>query len=96
MHVACSDFVEIRMFAVYLDIYNPREGNMHVWLHLSSFEDRPEAGSSGSMMPVLTQRLSPLMFQHRQLSCTQQPTPEEFYPSGLTIPSHMERVTTCF
>ena len=71
VHVACSDFVEMRMFAVYLDIYNPREGNMHVWLHLSSFEDQPEPGSSGSMMPALTQRSSPLMFQHLQLSSTQ-------------------------
>ena len=84
---------------------------MHVILHvyvtcmfgctcLYSFKDQPEEGSSGSTKPVLTQRLSPLMFQHLQLSHTQQPTLEglfllalEFYSSALTIPSHMEQVT---
>ena len=67
--------------------------NMHVWLHLSSFEDQPEAGSSESMMLVPTQRLSPLMFQHLQLSCTQQPTLEGLCSSALTIPLHMVQLT---
>ena len=67
--------------------------NMHVWLHLSSFEDQPVRGSSESMKPILTQRSSPLMFQHLQLSHTQQPTLEELSISALTIPSHMEQVT---
>ena len=55
--------------------------------------DQPEAGSSESMMPVLTQRSSPLMFQHLQLSHTQQPTLEEHFSSGLTIPLHMVQLT---
>jgi len=52
---------------------------------LYSFRDQPEAGSSGSMMPVLIQRSSPLMFQHLQLSYTLQPTLEGLFSSALTI-----------
>ena len=66
------------------------------WIQLSSSKDQPEAGSSGSMMPVLTQRLSPLMFQHLQLSHTQQTTLEGIFLLALTTPGHMEQVTTCF
>ena len=33
------------------------------------------------------------MFQHLQLSHTQQPTLEGLYSSGPTIPSHVEQVT---
>ena len=69
---------------------------MHVWLHLSSFEDQPVTGSSGSMMPVPTQRSSPLMFQHHQLSHTQQPTLEGLSISALTIPLYMEQHTICY
>ena len=94
-HVVRNMFVEVRIFAVYWT-YNPREGNMHVWLHLSSFEDQPVAGSSESMMAALTQRSSPLMFQHLQLSHTQQPTLEGLSSSALTIPLHMEQHTICY
>ena len=69
---------------------------MHVWLHLSSFRDQPVTGSSESMKPVLTQRSSPLMFQHLQLSHTQQPTLEGLFSSALTIPLHMEQLTICY
>ena len=47
------------------------------------------------MKPVLIQRSSPLMFQHLQLSLTQQPTQEGLFLLALTITSHMEQVTTC-
>ena len=66
------------------------------WIQLSSSRDQQEAGSSGSMMPVLTQRLSPLMFQHLQLSHTQQTTLKGLFHLVPTIPGHMEQVTTCF
>ena len=66
------------------------------WIQLSSSRDQPEAGSSGSMMPVLTQRSSPLTFQHHQLSHTQQPTLKGPFLLALTIPGHMEQATTCF
>ena len=69
---------------------------MHIWLHLSSFEDQPVGGSSGSTMPVPTQRLSALMFQHLQLSHTQQPTLEGLSISALTIPLYMEQHTICY
>ena len=65
-------------------------------IQLSSSEDQPEADSSGSMIPLLTQRSSPLMFQHLQLLHTQQPILEGIFLLTLTIPLHMEQVTTCF
>ena len=58
-----------------------------------SSEDQPVTGSSESMKPVLTQRSSPLMFQHLQPSHTQQPTLEGLYSSGLTIALHMVQLT---
>ena len=66
------------------------------WIQLSSSGDQPETGSSGSMMPVLTQRSPLLMFHHLQLSHTQQPTLEGLFLLALTIPWHMEQATICF
>ena len=55
------------------------------WIYLSSSEEQPEAGSSGSTKPVLIQRSSPLMFQHLQLSHTQQSTLEGLFLLALNI-----------
>ena len=95
LEVLYTVFVEVRIFAVYIPGHIILENVtcMFGYTCLYSFKDQPVPGSSESMMPVPTQRSSPLMFQHLHLSCTQQPTLEGLFSSGLTIPLHMEQHT---